>query len=315
MSCLIIAEHDNALIKPATYSAVTAAGEMGGEVHLLVAGHGCTAAATMAAGIAGVSKVLLVDAPHYADQSPENLAALVVVQAAAYSHIIASATSVGKNVMPRVAALLDVAQISEIVAVHSPDTFVRPIYAGNVLATVQSLDAVKVITVRSTAFKKAGDDGSATVENISAANDLGQSRLVSRELTSSARPELSVAKAVVSGGRGLGSSENFHKLLEPLADKLGAALGASRAAVDAGYAPNDFQVGQTGKIVAPSLYIAVGLSGAIQHLAGMKESQVIVAINKDPDAAIFQITDYGLVGDLFELVPELTAALGNVSSV
>jgi electron transfer flavoprotein alpha subunit len=309
MTCLVIVEHDNVAIKSSTRNAVTAATGMGGDVHLLVAGSACTAVAEAARQIAGVAKVLLVDALHYADQSAENLAALIVAQAGAYSHLVAAATSVGKNVMPRVAALLDVAQISEIVSVSSPDTFVRPIYAGNVLATVQSSDAVKVITVRATAFAMAGDGGEAVVENLPAIADSGQSKLLSRDLTVSARPELSVAKVVVSGGRGFASSENFHALLEPLADKLGAALGASRAAVDAGYAPNDFQVGQTGKIVAPQLYIAVGISGAIQHLAGMMGSQVIVAINKDPEAAIFQVADYGLVGDLFELLPELTAAL------
>ena len=309
MTCLVIVEHDNAAIKSATLNAVTAAAEVGGDIHLLVAGNACAAVAEAAAKIAGVTKILLVDAPHYADHAAENMAALIVAQAGNYSHLFAPATTQGKNVMPRVAALLDVAQISDIVAVHSPDTFVRPIFAGNVMATVQSSDPVKVVTVRATAFKMAGEGGSAVVETILAVADLGQSTLVSRELTSSERPELAVAKVVVSGGRGLGSSENFHSLLEPLADKLGAALGASRAAVDAGYAPNDFQVGQTGKIVAPQLYIAVGISGAIQHLAGMMSSQVIVAINKDPEAAIFQVADYGLVGDLFQLVPELTTAL------
>ena len=309
MSCLVIVEHDNATIKSSTRNAVTAAAGIGGDIHLLVAGSACTAVAEEARRIAGVAKVLLVDAPHYADQSAENLAALIVAQAGAYGHLVAAATSMGKNVMPRVAALLDVAQISEIVSVSSPDTFVRPIYAGNVLATVQSSDAVKVVTVRATAFAMAGEGGNAVVENRTAIADSGQSKLLSRDLTVSERPELSVAKVVVSGGRGFASSENFHALLEPLADKLGAALGASRAAVDAGYAPNDFQVGQTGKIVAPRLYIAVGISGAIQHLAGMMASQVIVAINKDPEAAIFQVADYGLVGDLFELLPELTATL------
>jgi len=309
MTCLVIVEHDNTAIRSATLNAVTAAAEIGGEVHLLVAGSICATVADAAKGIAGVSKVLLVDAPHYADQTAENLAALIVAQAGVYSHVVAAATTMGKNVMPRVAALLDVAQISEIVAVCSPDTFVCPIYAGNVLATVQSADPVKVITVRATAFKSAGEGGSALVDRLEALADSGQSALLSRDLTESARPELSVAKVVVSGGRGLASRESFHSLLEPLADKLGAALGASRAAVDADYAPNDFQVGQTGKIVAPQLYIAVGISGAIQHLAGMMESKVIVAINKDPEAAIFQVADFYLVGDLFDLVPELTAAL------
>ena len=309
MSILVIAEHDNVSIKTATLNAVTAAARIGGEIHLLVAGKGCAAVADEAAKIAGVAKVLLADAPQYADQLPENVAALVVAKAAGYSHILAAATTAGKNFMPRAAALLDVAQVSDIVAVEAPDTFVRPIYAGNVLATVQSVDAVKVITVRTTAFEAAGQGGSARVEAVDAGSDTGRSALVARELTQSARPELAAAKVVVSGGRGLGSAENFHKLIEPLADKLGAAMGASRAAVDAGFVPNDYQVGQTGKIVAPQLYIAVGISGAIQHLAGMKESRVIVAINKDADAPIFQVADYGLVGDLFELVPALTAAL------
>ena len=309
MGILVIAEHDNDSLKPATLNAVTAAAQIGGEIHLLVAGKGCAAAADAAAKISGVAKVLLADAPQYADHLPENIAALVVARATGYSHILAAATTAGKNFMPRVAASLDVAQVSDIVAVESPDTFVRPIYAGNVLATVQSLDAVKVITVRTTAFEAVGQGGSAAVEAIDAVPDCGSSALVSRELTQSARPELAAAKVVVSGGRGLGSAENFHKLMEPLADKLGAAMGASRAAVDAGFVPNDYQVGQTGKIVAPQLYIAVGISGAIQHLAGMKESRVIVAINKDADAPIFQVADYGLVGDLFEVVPALTAAL------
>jgi electron transfer flavoprotein alpha subunit len=309
MSCLVIAEHDNTALKSSTFNTVTAAAKIGGEVHLLVAGSGCAPVAECAAKITGVSRVLLADAPHYQDQSPENIAALVLAQAPGFSHVLAPATTAGKNFMPRVAALLDVAQISEIVGVVSADTFVRPIYAGNVLATVQSTDAVKVITVRTTAFEAAGEGGSAAIENVAAQADRGQSKLVSRELTQSARPELAAAKVVVSGGRGLGSGDNYHRVLEPLADKLGAALGASRAAVDAGYVPNDYQVGQTGKIVAPQLYIAIGISGAIQHLAGMKESRVIVAINKDADAPIFQVADYGLVGDLFELVPALTAAL------
>ena len=309
MSILVIAEHDNVSIKTATLNAVTAAARIGGEIHLLVAGKGCAAVADEAAKIAGVAKVLLADAPQYADQLPENVAALVVAKAAGYSHILAAATTAGKNFMPRAAALLDVAQVSDIVAVEAPDTFVRPIYAGNVLATVQSVDAVKVITVRTTAFEAAELNGSAPVEAIDAVSDNGRSVLVARELTQSERPELAAAKVVVSGGRGLGSAENFQKLIEPLADKLGAAMGASRAAVDAGFVPNDYQVGQTGKIVAPQLYIAVGISGAIQHLAGMKESRVIVAINKDADAPIFQVADYGLVGDLFEVVPALTAAL------
>jgi len=310
MAILVIAEHDNTSIKAATLNAVTAATKIGGDVHLLVAGSACAAAAEAAARIAGVSKVLVADAGHYADQSPENLAALVVANAAAYACLLAGATTIGKNFMPRVAALLDVAQISEIVAVESPDTFVRPIYAGNVVATVRSTDPIKVITVRATAFEAAGEGGGAAIESLPAGPDLAQSRLVGRELTKSERPELTAAKVIVAGGRGLGSGENFHQLLEPLADKLGAALGASRAAVDAGFVPNDYQVGQTGKIVAPQLYIAVGISGAIQHLAGMKDSKVIVAINKDAEAPIFQVADYGLVGDLFDVLPALLKELG-----
>jgi electron transfer flavoprotein alpha subunit len=310
MAILVIAEHDNSSIKAATLNTVTAATKLGGEIHLLVAGSNCADAAAAAARISGVGKVLLVDAPHYAAQSPENVAALVVGMAAGYSHLLAAATTVGKNCMPRVAALLDVAQISEISGVESPDTFVRPIYAGNVVATVQSADPVKVITVRATAFEAAGEGGSAAIETAPAGADLGLSRLLGRELTKSERPELTAAKVIVSGGRGMGNGENFHRLLEPLADKLGAALGASRAAVDAGFVPNDYQVGQTGKIVAPQLYIAVGISGAIQHLAGMKDSKIIVAINKDAEAPIFQVADYGLVADLFEVVPALQAELG-----
>ena len=310
MTILVIAEHDNSSIKAATLNAITAATRVGGDIHLLVAGSACTTAAEAAARIAGVSKVLVADAAHYADQSPENLAALVVANAADYGHILAPATTGGKNFMPRVAALLDVAQISEISAVESADTFARPIYAGNVIATVKSSDPVKVITVRSTAFEAAGEGGSAPIEALAAGADLGLSKLLGRELTKSERPELTAAKVIVSGGRGMGNGENFHGLLEPLADKLGAALGASRAAVDAGFAPNDYQVGQTGKIVAPQLYIAVGISGAIQHLAGMKDSKVIVAINKDAEAPIFQVADYGLVGDLFEVLPALVAELG-----
>ena len=310
MSLLVIAEHDNAGLKAATLNAVTAAAKVGGEIHILVAGAGCGAVAEQAAKVAGVAKVRVADAAHYGDQTAENLAALIVANAAGYSHILAAATSNGKNTLPRVAALLDVAQISEIISVVDADTFVRPIYAGNALATVKSSDATKVITVRTTGFDAAANSGgSAAVEAIAAGPDLGQSKLLGRELTKSARPELAAAKIIVSGGRGMGNGENYHALLEPLADKLGAALGASRAAVDAGFVPNDYQVGQTGKIVAPQLYIAIGISGAIQHLAGMKDSKVIVAINKDPDAPIFQVADYGLVADLFAAVPELTAAL------
>jgi electron transfer flavoprotein alpha subunit len=283
---------------------------MGGEVHILVAGAGCQAVADAAAKVVGVAKVKLADAAHYADQAAENIAALIVANAAGYSHIVAPATSHAKSTMPRVAALLDVAQVSEIISVESADTFVRPIYAGNALATVKSADAVKVITVRTTGFDAAAaEGGSAAIEAVGAAADLALSKLIGREMTKSARPELGAAKVIVSGGRGMGSGENFNKVLDPLADKLGAAMGASRAAVDAGFVPNDYQVGQTGKIVAPQLYIAVGISGAIQHLAGMKDSKVIVAINKDPDAPIFQVADYGLVADLFAAVPELVAAL------
>ena len=310
MSLLVIAEHDNASLKTATLNAVTAAARIGGEIHILVAGSGCGAVAEQAAKVAGVAKVRVADAAHYGAQTAENLAALIVANAAGYSHILAPATSNGKNTLPRVAALLDVAQISEISAVVDADTFVRPIYAGNAMATVKSADATKVITVRTTGFDAAAaTGGSAAVEAIAAGADLGQSKLISRELTKSARPELGAAKIIVSGGRGMGSGENYHKVLEPLADKLGAAMGASRAAVDAGFVPNDYQVGQTGKIVAPQLYIAIGISGAIQHLAGMKDSKVIVAINKDADAPIFQVADYGLVADLFTAVPELVAAL------
>ncbi len=305
MAALVIAEHDNSHLKGGTANAVTAAVEMGGEVHVLVAGSAAQAAVEAAAKLAGVAKVLHVQAAHYDGGSPENYAALVVPMAGSYSHIVASASAFGKSFMPRVAALLDVAQVSEISAVEGPDTFVRPIYAGSAFATVQSADKVKVVTVRATGFDPAAAGGSAPVENTPAGPDKAQSKVVSQELTRSARPELGGARRVVSGGRGLASGENF-KLLEALADKLGAAIGASRAAVDSGYVPNDYQVGQTGKIVAPELYIAVGISGAIQHLAGMKDSKVIVAINKDPEAPIFQVADYGLVGDLFQIVPELT---------
>jgi electron transfer flavoprotein alpha subunit len=309
MATLVIAEHDNAGLKGATLNAVTAAQKIGGPIHVLVAGNACGAVAEAAAKIAGVEKVRVADAAHYAHPLAENLAALVVALAPGYSHVLAAATTTGKNFMPRVAALLDVAQVSDIVSVVSDDTFVRPIYAGNALATVQSSDAVKVITVRTTGFDAAAaSGGSATVEAVQAGADSGLSKLLGQELTKSARPELTAARIIVSGGRGMGSGENF-SILESLADKLGAAVGASRAAVDSGFVPNDYQVGQTGKVVAPELYIAVGISGAIQHLAGMKDSKVIVAINKDGEAPIFQIADYGLVGDLFQLVPELTGQL------
>jgi electron transfer flavoprotein alpha subunit len=310
MTILVIAEHDNRSLKAATLNTVAAAQKIGGEIDVLVAGTDCGAAASQAAQLQGVARVKVADAAHYAAQTAENLGALIVANAAGYSHILAPATTCGKNLMPRVAALLDVAQISEITAVESADTFVRPIYAGNALATVRSADPIKVITVRTTAFDAVATGGSGAIESISATADSGLSRLQNRELTKSERPELGAAKVIVSGGRGLGSGDNFHQLLEPLADKLGAALGASRAAVDAGFVPNDYQVGQTGKIVAPQLYIAVGISGAIQHLAGMKDSKVIVAINKDPDAPIFQVADYGLVADLFEAVPQLADAVG-----
>jgi electron transfer flavoprotein alpha subunit len=310
MTILVIAEHDHQQLKAATLNTVTAAAKIGGDIHVLVAGSNCQAAAQQAATLQGVSTVKVADAAHYQNQTAENLTALVIAHAAGYSHILAPATTFGKNLLPRVAALLDVAQISEITGVVSPDTFVRPIYAGNALATVQSADKIKVITVRTTAFDAVNGGNAAKIESIGAANDTAQSTLTHRELTKSERPELGAAKIIVSGGRGLGSGENYRSLLEPLADKLGAALGASRAAVDAGFVPNDYQVGQTGKIVAPQLYIAVGISGAIQHLAGMKESKVIVAINKDPDAPIFQVADYGLVGDLFELVPQMVSVVG-----
>ncbi|HPE00701.1 MAG TPA: FAD-binding protein [Burkholderiaceae bacterium] len=310
MTALVIAEHDNQHLKPATLAAVTAAAKAGGEVHILVAGAGCGEVAAQAARVAGVAKVLVADAPQLGHGLAENLAAQVVALAPAYSHIVAAATASGKNVTPRVAALLDVAQISEAMSVESPDTFTRPIYAGNAIATVQATDPIKVLTIRPTNFEAAAaEGGAAAVEPVAAVADTGLASFVSREMAKSDRPELQGAKMVVSGGRGMGSAENF-KLLEPLADKLGAAMGASRAAVDAGYAPNDWQVGQTGKVVAPQLYVAVGISGAIQHLAGMKDSKVIVAINKDPEAPIFSVADYGLVADLFEAVPQLVKELG-----
>ena len=305
MTNLVIAEHDNVAVKAATLNTVAAAQKIGGDVHVLIAGHNAQAAADAAAKIVGVAKVLLADAPHLEQGLAENVEATVLSIAKHYSHILAPATAAGKNVAPRIAAKLDVAQISDITAVDSPDTFERPIYAGNAIATVQSQDAIKVITVRTTAFDAvAAEGGSAAVEKLDAAADSGLSQFVSREVTKLDRPELTSAKIIVSGGRGLGSGENYTKVLEPLADKLNAALGASRAAVDAGYVPNDYQVGQTGKIVAPQLYVAVGISGAIQHLAGMKDSKVIVAINKDEEAPIFSVADYGLVGDLFTAVPE-----------
>lgn len=309
MAILVVAEHDNEELSGVTLSAVGAAKQIGGDVDVLVAGQNCGAVAQQAARIEGVNRVRVADDVRYAHRLAENLGLLVAGLAGDYSHVLATATTVGKNFMPRVAALLDVAQISDIVKVESEDTFVRPIYAGNALATVQSTDSIMVITVRGTAFEDAAaEGGDATVEPVEAAEDAGVSSFISQELTESDRPELAAARVIVSGGRGMGSGENF-RILEQLADKLGAALGASRAAVDAGYVPNDYQVGQTGKIVAPDLYIAVGISGAIQHLAGMGGSRIIVAINKDEEAPIFQVADYGLVGDLFEVVPELSAKL------
>ena len=311
MSALVIAEHDNQSIKGATLNTVTAAAATGGEVHLLVAGHNASAAAEAAAKITGVSKVLHADAPGFEHGLAENVAAQVVALAANYSHLVFPATASGKNVAPRVAALLDVAQVSDIIKVISPDTFERPIYAGNAIATVQSSDKIKVLTVRTTGFDPAASTGgSAAVESVAAVADNGSSVFVGSEIAKNDRPELTAAKIIVSGGRAMGSSDKFNEVLTPLADRLGAALGASRAAVDAGYAPNDWQVGQTGKIVAPQLYIAAGISGAIQHLAGMKDSKVIVAINKDPEAPIFSVADYGLEADLFVAVPELVKALG-----
>jgi electron transfer flavoprotein alpha subunit len=310
MTALVIAEHDNATIKGATLNTVTAAAACGGEVHVLVAGHNAAAAAQAAAQIAGVAKVIHADSQALAHGLAENVAAQVLAIAQNYSHILFPATAGGKNVAPRVAAKLDVGQISDITKVEGPDTFERPIYAGNAIATVQSQDAVKVITVRTTGFDAAAaTGGSAAVESAAAQADSGKSSYVGSEIAKSDRPELTAAKIIVSGGRALGSSEKFNEVMTPLADKLGAAIGASRAAVDAGYAPNDLQVGQTGKIVAPQLYVACGISGAIQHLAGMKDSKVIVAINKDPEAPIFSVADFGLEADLFAAVPELTGAL------
>ncbi|WP_426341851.1 electron transfer flavoprotein subunit alpha/FixB family protein [Pseudoduganella sp. S-14] len=310
MVALVIAEHDNASLKGSTLHTVTAAAKCAGEVHVLVAGSNAGAAAAAAAKIAGVTKVLHADAAHFGDGLAENISEQILAIAGGYTHILAPATAYGKNILPRVAAKLDVAQISEITKVDAPDTFERPIYAGNAIAYVQSSDKVKVITVRSTGFDAAAaEGGSAAVETVAAAADFGKSAFVGREVAKSDRPELTAAKIIVSGGRGMGSADAF-KILEPLADKLNAAMGASRAAVDAGFVPNDWQVGQTGKIVAPSLYIAVGISGAIQHLAGMKDSKVIVAVNKDPEAPIFSVADYGIVGDLFEVVPQLVKELG-----
>jgi electron transfer flavoprotein alpha subunit len=312
MSVLVLAEHDNAELKDATLSAVTAAvqlaGHAGGEVHVLVAGSGCEPVAQAASQIAGVAKALCADDPAYANALAENVAPLVAQLMANYDALVAPATSRAKNILPRVAAALDVAQISEILSVEGADTFTRPIYAGNAIATVQSPDAKKVITARATSFAKAAPTGGAgSHEKVNVTGDQGLSSFQGAELTKSERPELTSAKIIVSGGRAVGSADNFHSVIEPLADKLGAAVGASRAAVDAGYMPNDYQVGQTGKIVAPELYVAVGISGAIQHLAGMKDSKIIVAINKDEEAPIFQVSDIGLVGDLFQIVPELTS--------
>jgi len=310
MAVLVLAEHDNKTVKKATLNTVAAAQKLGADIHVLVAGHNAAAAAGEAARVAGVKKVLHADAPQLGEFLAENLAALIVSLGKNYSHILAPATSTGKDVMPRAAALLDVQQISDISGVENADTFVRPIYAGNALATVKSMDAIKVITVRTTAFDAAASSGSnAEIQNVQVPADSGLSQFVSREVSKSERPELTAAKIIVSGGRGMANGENFKKVLEPLADKLGAAMGASRAAVDAGFVPNDWQVGQTGKIVAPDLYVAVGISGAIQHLAGMKDSRVIVAINKDEEAPIFQVADYGIVGDLFQVVPQLVEEL------
>ena len=310
MTTLLIAEHDNKVLKDATSKALTAAKQLGGDVHVLVAGKGARPVADAAAKLDGVKKVLLADADQYAHQLAEPLAALIVSLAGNYDAIVAPATTTGKNVMPRVAALLDVMQLSDITKVVAPDTFERPIYAGNAIQTVKSKDGKKVITVRTSTFQATGEGGSASVENASAAADPGISSFVGEELSKSERPELTSAKIIISGGRAMQSRDNFTKYIEPVADKLGAAVGASRAAVDAGYAPNDWQVGQTGKVVAPELYIAVGISGAIQHLAGMKDSKVIVAINKDEEAPIFQVADYGLVADLYQALPELAEELG-----
>ncbi|TIP08011.1 electron transfer flavoprotein subunit alpha/FixB family protein [Mesorhizobium sp.] len=311
MTTLLIAEHDNAHLKDATHKALSAAKALGAPVHVLVAGSNARAAAEAAAKLEGVEKVLLADGPAYEHQLAEPTAALIVSLAGAYDALVAAATTTGKNVMPRVAALLDVMQVSDITKVVSPDTFERPIYAGNAIQTVQATDAKKVITVRTAAFPAAAEGGSAAIEPVNAAEDPGVSQFKSEEIAQNDRPELTSARIIISGGRSLGSADAFKQYIEPIADKLGAAMGASRAAVDAGYAPNDWQVGQTGKVVAPDLYIAVGISGAIQHLAGMKDSKVIVAINKDEEAPIFQVADYGLVGDLFTILPELQNALSS----
>jgi len=313
MTALVLAEHDNAALTAATLSAVAAASQMSDEVHLLVAGSGCAGAAEAAAAIAGVAKVRVADAPLYEHPLAENIAALLVGVATDYSHLVAAATKFGKNVLPRVAALLDVGCVTDITAVEAPDVYERPIYAGNAMAKVRATDAIKVVTVRATSFEAAADSGgSGAVEALDAAADPGLTQFLGQDLTVSERPELTSARIVVSGGRGMQSGENF-KLLDDIADRLGAAVGASRAAVDAGFVPNDYQVGQTGKVVAPDLYIAVGISGAIQHLAGMKDSKVIVAINKDEEAPIFQVADYGLVADLFDALPEMQAALDQAS--
>lgn len=312
MTILLLAEHADGQLKDGTHKALTAAKAMGGDVHVLVAGHNCKAVAEHAAKLDGIAKVLVADDASLDHQLAEPMAKLIVAIADAYDAVVSSASTTGKNVMPRVAALLDVMQVSEVIAVHGADTFERPIYAGNAIQTVQSTDAKKVVTVRTASFKAAGEGGSAPIEAASVPGSDNLSQFLGEELSKSDRPELTSAKIVVSGGRALGSSEKFKEFIEPLADKLGAAVGASRAAVDAGYAPNDYQVGQTGKVVAPDLYVAVGISGAIQHLAGMKDSKVIVAINKDEEAPIFQVADYGLVGDLFTVLPELQAELGKI---
>ncbi|MCB1442616.1 MAG: FAD-binding protein [Methyloceanibacter sp.] len=309
MAVLLLAEHDNKTLAASTAKALTAARAFGGNVDILVAGEGCRAVADEAAKLEGVGKVLLADAPQLAHRLAEDTTATILPLMANYTVLLAPATTMGKNVLPRVAALLDVGQISDIVEVKSPDTFVRPIYAGNALETVQTSDKIVVATVRTTAFAATGEGGSAAIETVTPADEVTSSSFVGADITESERPELTAARVVISGGRGMASGENFEKLIAPIADRLGAAIGASRAAVDSGYMPNDYQVGQTGKVVAPELYVAVGISGAIQHLAGMKDSKVIVAINKDAEAPIFQVADYGLVGDLFEVLPELNEEL------